>query len=47
MEFLTAAFIGIWILVLGYVVFLGQRQSQLEQELRALEEVMGDHNSSA
>ncbi len=42
MEFLVAAFIGVWALVLGYVIFLGQRQSQLEQELRTLEEVIGE-----
>lgn len=47
MGFLAAAFIGIWALVLGYVIFLGQRQSQLEQELRSLEEVVGDRHSPA
>jgi len=45
MEFLAAAFIGIWLLVLFYVIYLGQRQASLEQEMRALEEVMNDHNS--
>ena len=47
MGFLVAAFVGVWVLVLGYVVFLGQRQSQLEQELRALEETMQERNQSA
>lgn len=44
MGFLAAAFIGIWALVLFYVIYLGQRQASLEQEVRALEEVMSDHN---
>ena len=44
MGFLAAAFIGIWALVLFYVIYLGQRQTSLEQEVRALEEVMNDQN---
>lgn len=44
MGFLVAAFGGVWLLVLGYVLFLGQRQSQLEQELRSLEEVLNERN---
>ncbi|MEZ4683949.1 MAG: CcmD family protein [Caldilineaceae bacterium] len=44
MGYLVAAFIGIWGLVLGYVIYLGQQQAQLEQELRALEEVLGERN---
>ncbi|HRW05940.1 MAG: CcmD family protein [Caldilineaceae bacterium] len=47
MGFLTAAFMGIWALVLVYVIYLGQRQSSLEQELRSLEEVMNERNRSA
>jgi CcmD family protein len=47
MEFLVAAFIGVWALVLGYVIFLGQRQSHLEQELRALAEVMSERNQAS
>ena len=46
MEFLVAAFVGVWVLVLGYVIFLGQRQSRLEQELSALEEVIQEQKSS-
>lgn len=42
MGFLVAAFSGVWLLVLGYVIFLGQRQGQLEQELRALQEYAQD-----
>ena len=44
MGFLAAAFLGIWALVLFYVIYLGQRQTSLEQEVRALEEVMNDQN---
>ncbi|MCB0060767.1 MAG: CcmD family protein [Caldilineaceae bacterium] len=47
MEYLVAAFVGVWVLVLGYVVFLGQRQSHLEQELRVLEEVLSERKQSA
>jgi CcmD family protein len=42
MFYLTAAFIGLWLLVTIYVLYLGQRQGQLEQELRALEETRGE-----
>ncbi len=38
MVYLAAAFIGLWLLVTLYIVYLGQRQGQLEQELRSLEE---------
>ena len=38
MVYLAAAFIGLWLLVMLYVMYLGQRQGQLEQELRSLEE---------
>ena len=42
MFYLTAAFIGLWLLVTIYVLYLGQRQGQLEQELRSLEEASGE-----
>lgn len=42
MFYLTAAFIGLWLLVTIYVLYLGQRQGQLEQELRSLEEARGE-----
>ena len=42
MFYLTAAFIGLWLLVTIYVLYLGQRQGQLEQELRSLEETRGE-----
>ncbi|MEZ4731664.1 MAG: CcmD family protein [Caldilineaceae bacterium] len=42
MVYLAAAFIGLWLLVGLYVIYLGQRQGQLEQELRSLEELMSE-----
>ncbi len=42
MTYLAAAFIGLWLLVTSYVIYLGQRQGQLEQELHSLEEAMTD-----
>jgi CcmD family protein len=42
MTFLTAAFVGVWIVVTVYVVYVGQRQRQLEQEMRTLEELMSE-----
>lgn len=45
MVYLAAAFIGVWIIVTGYVVFLSQRQRQLEQEMETLEELVGERNS--
>ncbi len=44
MGYLAAAFIGLWLLVTGYIVYLGQRQGQLEQELRSLEEAVADRS---
>lgn len=46
MTYLAAAFIGVWLLVTLYVVFLGQRQRQLEQELQVLEELVADRQQS-
>ena len=42
MSYLAAAFIGVWLLVSGYLLFLGQRQRQLEQEMETLEELLAD-----
>lgn len=44
MVYLAAAFIGLWLLVSVYVIYLGQRQGQLEQELRSLEEAVGERS---
>jgi CcmD family protein len=45
MVYLAAAFIGLWLLVTLYVAYLGQRQGQLEQELRVLEELISERGS--
>lgn len=42
MGFLAAAFIFVWLLVAGYVVFMGLRQRRLTQEIRTLEEMIED-----
>lgn len=38
MIYLTAAFVLLWLLVVGYVAFLLARQRALERELRSLQE---------
>lgn len=44
MFYLAAAFIAIWVLVAGYVLYLGNRQRQLEQEVDALQELLQSKN---
>jgi CcmD family protein len=44
MTYLVAAFIGVWIVVTLYIVYLGQRQRQLEEEMRTLEELLAERN---
>jgi CcmD family protein len=46
MTFLAAAFIGVWVLVTGYLIFMSQRQRQLEQEMRTLEELLAERNKA-
>lgn len=40
MGFLAAGFIAVWLLVTIFVVYMGQRQRKLEEELAVLEEMM-------
>lgn len=40
MFFLVAAFIAVWVLVTGYVLYMSNRQRQLEQEIEILQELM-------
>lgn len=42
MFYLAAAFIGVWLLVTGYVAFLSLRQRQLAQEMETLEEMLSE-----
>lgn len=40
MTFLTAAFVAVWLLATIYLVYMGQRQRSLENEMRSLEEML-------
>jgi CcmD family protein len=42
MFYLAAAFIAVWVVVTAYVLYLGNRQRQLEQELENLQELLQD-----
>lgn len=42
MIYLAAAFIAVWLVVTGYLVYMGQRQRHLEQEMRTLEEMLAE-----
>lgn len=42
MVYLAAAFIIMWVMVTAYVLFLNNRQRQLEQELDVLQELLQD-----
>ena len=40
MFYLVAAFIAVWVLITGYVLYMGNRQRQLAQELETLQEIL-------
>jgi CcmD family protein len=40
MFYLAAAFIAIWVVVTAYILYMSQRQRQLEQELEVLQELL-------
>jgi CcmD family protein len=40
MTYLAVAFIGVWLVVTLYVLYLSQRQRQLEEEMQTLEELL-------
>jgi len=42
MFYLAAAFIAVWVIVTVYVLYIGNRQRQLEQEVEILEELLQD-----
>lgn len=46
MTYLAAAFIAVWVVVTGYLLYMGQRQRQLEQEMRTLEEMLAERQKS-
>jgi CcmD family protein len=39
MFFLATAMIAVWVLITGYILYMSQRQRQLEGEVRTLEEM--------
>ncbi len=47
MNYLAAAFIAVWLLVMVYVVFMALRQGKLEQEMQSLEEALQEQRQSA
>jgi len=40
MAYLAAAFIAVWVIVTVYVLYIGNRQRQLEQEVDILQELL-------
>ncbi len=42
MFFLAAAFIFVWVVVTGYLLFMSRRQRALEEELQTLQELMDE-----
>jgi CcmD family protein len=44
MVYLAAAFIAVWVLVTGYILYMANRQRQLEQEVEILQEMLQDKN---
>lgn len=47
MFFLAAAFIAVWVVVTAYVVYISNRQRQLEQELETLQELLEEKNAKS
>lgn len=47
MNFLTAAFLAVWLLTTLYLIFVSVRQRRLEQELAALEETLETRRTNA
>jgi len=45
MQYLFAAMVVIWLLAFGYLIYLGRRAQGLEQEIRALEDVLRESES--
>ena len=44
MFYLAAAFIAVWVVVTAYVLYMSNRQRQLEQELEVLQELLHEKN---
>ncbi len=43
MQYLMMAFVAVWLIVTLYVVYMGQRQRQLEEEMHTLEEMVAEN----
>jgi CcmD family protein len=46
MTYLVVAFIGVWLIVTLYILYLSQRQRQLEEEMRTLEELLAERSGA-
>lgn len=46
MFYLAVAFIAVWVIVTAYVIYMGNRQRQLEQEVDALQELLQSKKNS-
>ena len=44
MFYLAAAFIAVWVIVTAYVLYMSNRQRELEQELEVLQELLQEKN---
>ena len=42
MMFLATALVAVWLLVMLYVAYMGVRQRRIEDEVRTLEEIVGE-----
>ncbi len=40
MAYLAAAFIAVWLIITIYLLYIGNRQRQLEQEVDTLQELL-------
>lgn len=45
MGFLVSAFVAVWLLVTGYVLFLSLRQRQLNREIETLNELLEEREA--
>ena len=46
MTYLVAAFVAVWLLITLYLVYVGQRQRSLEQDLQSLQEMLAERGKT-
>lgn len=46
MTYLVAAFVAVWLLITLYLVYVGQRQRSLEQDLQSLQEMLAERGKA-